>query len=146
MNLYRILRSSLTIAIISIYLVSCASYPVYAQEAEKEEGTAIVEQGQKAPFSGLLFNEKKANELRNNQIELRKQVELNSSLSQSLNLEQNNYKLSETKANALLEQNTKMAQELRSERSMSGLERIFWFGLGAVLTGAAAYGVTKTLK
>ena len=139
-----LLKNSLTI-INLIALSACASNPSLYSNAYADE-TSVLKAGQPAPFDGLLFTEEKAEQLRKDVIAKKTLEDLNLSLNQSLEREKANYNLSESKSNALIEQNIKLSKSLQEERSMTSLERIFWFGLGSVLTGAAAYGVVKTLK
>jgi len=102
--------------------------------------------GTPAPYSGILMPEGVAKEAKNAVIERDTYKSVNESLNKSLNLSNQNFNYSENKVNILLEQNDKLAKNLQAERTVSDFQKIMWFGLGVLATGAAAYVGSKIAK
>lgn len=89
-----------------------------------------------APFSGVLFDNKTAQEARNALI-------IVPSLEKSLQLQTENFTLSEDKVNLLLKQNDNLAKRLGEEREVKSWERVLWFSLGIAASGFAVYGARR---
>jgi hypothetical protein len=98
--------------------------------------TTYLEKGQAAPYTGILFTERKAGELRSDLLELDKQRLL-------LETEKNRterlghiIKLKDEEIELFQKQNTR----LLNANDRSGNMQYIWFGLGIVVTGMAVYG------
>lgn len=63
-----------------------------------------------------------------------------------VSVQQDNFNISQNTLNTCNTQNDKLANEVQSSRSMTNLERIGYFALGAILTGLVSYGATRALK
>lgn len=96
-----------------------------------------------APFSGILISTDKAQELRKNTLELDIQKQVNLSLTRSIDLYKNNELLYDKKIETLTDYNSKLSEALYKANNGSTVEKIVYFGLGAVLTGFASYGIYK---
>lgn len=92
--------------------------------------------GESAPFSGLLFTERKANEIRKDLLELDKQRLLletekhrTDRLGQIISLKDEEIELYQ-----------KQNQRLLKSNDRSDTLNYIWFGLGIMVTGLAVYG------
>jgi len=121
-------RKSLSILLIISSLISNLSF---AEEA------VLLSKGEAAPYSGALLPVDKLQELRKAYLE-------KDSLSRSIELYKSNELLYTKKVDVLSEQNDRLAKTAYEERNMSTLEKIGYFGLGAILTGLVAYGIYRT--
>ena len=100
----------------------------------------------KAPYSGFLFTEDKAKDIRLQLIDLDTYKSLNKSLERTVELYKKNEDIDQSKINTLLDQNDKLATNLYSARETSNWERALYFFGGAVLTGLAFYGASQVYK
>lgn len=98
--------------------------------------TTFLEKGQSAPFTGILFTERKAGEIRNDLLELDKQRLLletekhrSERLGQIINLKDEEIELY-----------NKQNQRLMKSNDRSDTLNYVWFGLGILATGFAVYG------
>lgn len=107
------------------------------------EEAIVLNQGQPAPYTGLLLDQNKANEL---YTDLNNYKLLNNSLEKSVKLYLDNEDLYNKKINMLLEQNNKLADNLNKVRSSSDWEKVLWFGLGFFSVGLGIYGVKAVTK
>ena len=99
----------------------------------------FVEKGEKAPYTGLLFTEETAKNIRNDLIEKDALTKINSVLRESIKDYQNIEKMRREQIDLLSADNKRLnAQVDRSERS-----NLIWLGLGVLLTGAAVYGASS---
>lgn len=117
--------------ICSLFLIVILSNNAFASD--------VINKGQPAPYSGLLFNQDEAKKLQVISLE-------HDSYKEQLTLQQSNIDLLTTKSTLLTTDNNTMSKELYDERQTNNLTKILWFGLGVVLTGVTAYGVQKTLS
>lgn len=99
--------------------------------------------GNKAPYSGVLMDNERSNKVKKELIEKDYLDKANKSLEKSVSFERDNNQHLSTKVTTLTEQNTKLADQLGKERSFTSWERVLWFSLGIVATGAAVYGASK---
>lgn len=102
----------------------------------------FIEKNQPAPYSGVLFSERKATEIRSDllesdktKIKLESSFEKISTLSQIIELKNDEIDLYRT-------QNQKLIQQENTNKSM----QYIWFGLGILATGAAIYGAQGLRK
>lgn len=105
-----------------------------------------IEQGQPAPYSGVLFSNSKANETRIKLIEKQYLEKENASLKRSLELSDLALKSSQEKSVLFLEQNDKLAKNLNSERQVSTFTKVVYFVLGAGAVGLGVYGAGRLVK
>ena len=127
----------LKIFLIIVSLISCN---VYGQEVH------VLTQGQPAPFSGVLFPNKKANEIRKQLIQGDGYKLINESLEKSITLYKDNEKLQNEKINLLLTENINLNNRVDSLKKSNDLERVIWFSLGVLATGFALYGAKKATQ
>lgn len=102
----------------------------------RTEDVLFIEKGSTAPFSGILFTESKAKEIRSDLLEsdkLKLQLE-----SQRLT-NKNFIELSQLK-DAEIELYKKQNQRLLRSEQTSNTMNYIWFGLGILATGVAVYG------
>lgn len=104
--------------------------------AKADNDVTFIEKGSSAPYSGILFTEQKARQLRNDLLESDKHVIMYESEKQtSKNLFQL-VQLKDSEIELYQKQNKRL---LRLEDSSSRMNYI-WFGLGILATGVAVYG------
>lgn len=101
---------------------------------------------EKAPFTGLLFTEAKAKDIKF-QLDERDSFKLMlESSNRSLTLMNDNLKLKDEQLNIVIQQNNNLAMNLRDQRDFNSWERFAWFALGVVATGFAVYGLDKATR
>ena len=110
------------------------------------EGVHLLDKGQPAPFSGVLFSNKKGNEIRRQLIEGDGYKLINESLVKSIDLYKENDKLQREKVNLLLTENINLNNRVDSLKKTNDIERIIWFSLGVLATGFALYGAKKATQ
>lgn len=120
-------------------------FSLLASNSRAEEIVSITK-GTPAPFSGQLFPHQQAEDVRYRLLEADVLKKINISLNTSLNLYVNNEKLYDDKVSLLLKRNDDLAKSLESANRMNDYERMFWFGIGAVLAAGAAYVGSKAIK
>jgi len=107
------------------------------------ESAVYLSKGSPSPFDGMLFTIPKAQELRQNEIELKTYKLLNESLKKSLS-EQENIILNEKQKNTLLvERNDELAKDLKDARQTSDFTKAMWFILGMAAVGLGGFAVLK---
>lgn len=103
-------------------------------------------QGTPAPFEGYLLSVPKAKQIRSQLLEIELLQATNASLHNSLKIQKDITILTEDKVKILSEQNDKLAKSLMDERSVSNLERFFWFSMGVIGAGIAVWSVKKVAQ
>lgn len=127
--------------IFSIFLiVSLTSNFCYAEDVIR------LEKDKPAPFTGFLFTDEKAKEVRIKLLERDFYKETSESFEKSNSFLKQNSTLKDEQIKIIMERNDNLAKALRDERSMNTWERIGWFTLGVVATGAALYGLKQVTK
>jgi len=124
----------LTVLVCSIFSFVVAADPVYLNKDDK------------SPYSGLLFTEQKANEIRRELLDKDYLKLQNDSLNRSLDLYKANEALYGQQKQLLLDQNDKLAKSLYQERNLTNWERVGFFVLGITVTGLAIYGASQLAK
>jgi hypothetical protein len=109
----------------------------------KAEDVISLNKGDKAPFTGILMDNAKANNIRLQLVEADFNKALNTSYERSIQLYKQNEKMQEDKTTALLKQNEILLQRIRSDESMSTLKSIGWMTLGILVTVAGGLIVQK---
>jgi hypothetical protein len=105
-------------------------------KTEEVQDVVFIEKNQPAPYSGLLFPESKAREVRSDLLEKDKlELKLANEQSKSKSL----YQIIELK-NSEIELYNKQNTRLLKLEDNSEMMRYIWFGLGVLVTGAAVYG------
>lgn len=107
------------------------------------EDVVILQKDSPAPFTGLLFTQQKANELKNGLVERDGLLKINESLNKSLTLQDNIIQKKDEGITTLLDQNDRLAKSLYNERTVSDWTRAGYFILGVIITGAAFYGAQR---
>lgn len=95
-----------------------------------------IKKGTEAPFTGLLFSEKKAREVRVELLELDKTKIILDSKEEQLKLHKTMIKLKDEELELYRQQNERLVKV----RNNSDKMQYIWFGLGVIVTGAAVYG------
>ena len=103
-------------------------------------------QGTAAPFEGYLLTVPKAKQVRNKLLEVDTLQSINTSLTNSINIQKDITALTEDKVKILMEQNDRLAKSLMDERSVSNWERFFWFSMGIVGAGIAVWSIKKVAQ
>ena len=102
----------------------------------------FIEKGKPAPFSGILFMEEKANELRREVLELDKSRIRVEALSKQLQLSETRIELKDEQIELYRLQNKRLERANNSSNTM----QYIWFSLGILVTGAAVYGAGALSK
>lgn len=105
-----------------------------------------IKKGEVAPFSGALFTEKRANEIRIELLELDKQRYMVKSRDEKLEVFQARIQLKNEEIESFRDQNVRLIDQNRTNKSVGTIERMVWFGLGILATGAAVYGAGSLSK
>lgn len=125
---------------LSLLLAIIFSINCWAQDV------VYIEKGTPAPYSGQLFTNKKALEIRKQLIE-RDQFKLfNEALTQNVDLQQKIIINQKDQVNLLLDQNTKLVSRVENNGSLTNFERMFWFGIGVVSSGLAVWGASRLVR
>lgn len=105
----------------------------------KANDVVSIKKGNPAPFSGLLFTEDKAREVRLELLELDKNRVMLFSKEQQLSIFQNRLELRDEEIELYRTQNKRLIEQNGANKDVGRVERILWFGLGVIVTGAAVY-------
>lgn len=95
-----------------------------------------LEKGKPAPFTGILFSESKAKEVRNELLDKDILTVENKALKKELNITEKIVSLREEEVNLYRKQNERLLKLDKNNEVM----KYVWFGLGVLVTGAAVYG------
>lgn len=123
-----------------IFLNLTNSTICYADES------VVLQKNQSAPFAGILFTQEKSQDLKNKLIERDVLLQLNDSLRNSLNFQQDIINQTQSQKKLLLDQNDQLANSLYKERTMSNVEKAAYFVLGIIAVGVSAYGYRQINK
>lgn len=107
------------------------------------EDALILNQGESAPYTGILLSEDKARELYD---EINKYKLLSESYEKSINLYKSNEEILDKKTKFLLEQNNHYYESLKKERTYDDLQKVVYYSLGFLSVIAGAYGVKAITK
>jgi hypothetical protein len=126
--------------LISLILINLVTRNLFADEAlSLIKGTA-------APYSGVLLPLDQATDLRNSVLERDSYKKLNDSLNQSIDIYKTNEQYDQQKINLLVKQNDDLTKATQSERSLTDLEKMLYFGAGVVVLGFSLYGAKQLSK
>jgi len=125
---------------LSVSLIASLNISALAQEV------VIVQKGQEAPFTGLLFTKERADVIRDNEIALDGQKKLNTSLNLELTFKDSSLNARKSEIDILMAQNDKLSKSLMEERSVGSWERLSWVAVGILASGLAFYGLQKVQK
>lgn len=95
-----------------------------------------ISKGEQAPFSGILFPQVRANQIRAELIEKDILTVRVSSLTESSFISERIIKLKDTEIELYKKQNHRLESANQTSNTMNAI----YFGLGVLLTGAAVYG------
>lgn len=101
----------------------------------------LLEKGATAPFKGLLFSPKKSEDVYN---EMESLNEKTKSLERIIALYKENEFLYDRKVNTLLDQNMKLSDTLLKTENSTDLQKVLWFGLGAIAVSLGMYAAKTT--
>ena len=107
------------------------------------EDVLVLQKGDAAPYTGLLFPQDKANEARIGIIERDSYKSLYDSARRQISLFQTDSELKDKKIDLLLAQNDKLAVNLERARDTSDWMKLAYVGLGIVITGLAIKGAKE---
>lgn len=113
--------------------------------AETSPKVTPVYKNDSVPFDGILFPAEDANKVRQAIIENDSLTIINTSLQNSLKLQDDAFNHQQVKVQLLLDQNDKLAQRLGESQSMNTWEKIGWTAFGMFAVGLGAYGL-KAVK
>lgn len=105
-----------------------------------------INKGEKAPYTGVLLDQEKAEKLRDELIEKDALVKTNESLNKSIILYKSNEEILSGQKDMLLKQNISLTETLNDTRTTSDLVKVGYFVLGVAVTGLAVYGAAKIAK
>lgn len=96
-----------------------------------------------APFTGLLFDIPTANDMRKQLVELDGLRLINTSLNNSITLQQNIIVTEKSQVDLLIEQNNKLAVSLRSAESLNTWTKAGYFTMGVLSIVLGAYAISR---
>lgn len=98
-----------------------------------------IKKGQPAPYDGIIFTEKRANELRQEVLELDKQRIMVQSRDERIQIYQSRIQLKDEEIELYRTQNNRLIRQNESNKSIGNVERMVWVGLGVLATVGAVY-------
>jgi len=107
-----------------------------AQNDAYAQDVVSITKGSPAPFSGILFTEQKANDIRKDLLEGDKTKVKLEARDEQLKLHKTMLELKSSEVELYRKQNERLERSNKSSDTMNYI----WFGLGVFLTGAAVYG------
>ncbi len=119
---------------------------LFSSVSQATDSVVYLPKDQKAPYDGYLFTPDMEKEVRLNTINLKYSEELNASLVKINAIHKDNLQILDQRVKLYQDQSDSLAKSLESSRSTSFFEKTLYFGLGAIITGGIAYGVTKSLR
>lgn len=125
-------------AILLIFLTSVSNS--FAQDVVE------LKKGEIAPFTGLLFTEAKAKDIKFVYEERDSFKLMLDSANRSLTLMNSNLSLKDEQLNITTTQNTVLAKELRDQRGFNNWERFGWFGAGVVTALITFYAAKQATR
>lgn len=129
---------------LKIFSIIVSNIFLFTSTVKAEDNKVVlIEKGQSAPYSGLLFPKEDANKIRVELLELQTLRLLNESYEKSFDLMQKNNDLFAKKESLLLDQNEKLSLALVESRQNNSIQKIIWFSLGILVTGISVYGAKK---
>lgn len=111
-----------------------------------ENDVVSIKKGEAAPFAGILFTEDKANQVRIEVLEQQKLRYMVQSRDEKLGIFSTRIELKDEEIELLRKQNLRIYNQNKTNSSVGTIERIVWFGLGIMVTGAAVYGARGLSK
>lgn len=112
---------------------------IFSTTARSNNDVISIKKGTPAPFTGILFTEDKAKELRTDLLELDKSRIILLSKEQQLGIFQERLELRDEEIELYHKQNERLVKQNGTNKDVGMVERVVWFGLGVVVTGAAVY-------
>lgn len=112
----------------------------------KAEPSVPLKKGVPAPFSGVLLNNDKANEIKQKLIEKDRLELLNKSFELSIDLYKQDSVICEKRHNACMKEANSLSTDLQIARQTSDLTKVLWFGGGVLATILVIYGVKEATR
>lgn len=109
---------------------------IFSINLRANDNVVPIKKGEAAPFEGVLFTEDKANEVRRDLLELDKQRYMVESRNERLGILQSRIELKDEEIELFRVQNDRLVKHSKT----TDVERMVWFALGVIATGAAVYG------
>ena len=119
---------------------------IFSVTIRADDNVVSIKKGEIAPFTGILFTEQKADDVRRQILELEKQRYLVQSRDEKLDIFQVRFELKDEQIELFRQQNDRLVKQNQTNRSVGSIERMVWFGLGILATGAAVYGAGSLAK
>lgn len=123
---------------ITIFLISINSATPHALGAD----SVLLQQGQPAPFSGLLLTNERADRARMAEEQNVQYILIQDSLNTTVKLYKEREEIREKQVNVLLEQNVVLSSSSR----LTDWEKIGYISIGILATVAAGYGIRQATK
>lgn len=105
-----------------------------------------ITKGTPAPFSGILLNKSKAEQVRIELIERDQFKIFNQTLLENSDLQNKIINNQKKQVDILLKQNDNLVEKIEIKEKVSNIEKIVWFGLGIVSAGLSVYGASLLVK
>jgi hypothetical protein len=106
----------------------------------------FVEKGQAAPFTGYLFSPDKEKEARQDSESLRYYKTLDETNIKLMALKDREMELIREQSKMWQEQSSELSKQLQQSKDSNFWKTTLYFGLGALLTTALAFGVNQATK
>lgn len=105
-----------------------------------------IEKGEQAPYSGFLFTPEKEAEVRQNTESLKYYKLVDESNKRLFELQAKELQYTQEQANLWRSQSGELSRQLEDQRNSSFWKQTLYFGLGALVTTALAFGVNQATK
>lgn len=119
---------------------------IISNVALAEQKIISINEGEKAPFTGILFPKDQAEQNRYRLLEAETILRVNESLNTSLNLYKDNAKIDAEKYKNSSDQVINITKAYNDSKSLTNVERLIWFGFGVVASGLAVWAASKAIR
>jgi hypothetical protein len=106
----------------------------------------LLEKGQKAPFTGILFDTQAARDQKKKLLDLDYYQDLSASQERQITLYKDLNILSEERLMNIKKDRDRLSQELVKERDKSAFNKTLWFLAGGLAATIVAFGAAKAVK